>query len=118
MYRIKTNVPLPLSLAFESTLTEVIFFVHFQPATAYTKYVIVSIPYMNNTFSTITFVYFTCRLTGFTIPPPVTSSGSIFSLRLTSDFAVSAHGFKAAYEGKENTHHHLASRFDTCVKIL
>uniref|UniRef100_A0A668AKV0 CUB and Sushi multiple domains 3 n=1 Tax=Myripristis murdjan TaxID=586833 RepID=A0A668AKV0_9TELE len=38
------------------------------------------------------------RLTGFTIPPPVTSSGSIFSLRLTSDFAVSAHGFKIAYE--------------------
>lgn len=41
-----------------------------------------------------------CRLTGFTIPPPFTSSGSIFSLRLTSDFAVSAHGFKVAYEGK------------------
>uniref|UniRef100_A0A8C6LFC0 CUB and Sushi multiple domains 1 n=1 Tax=Nothobranchius furzeri TaxID=105023 RepID=A0A8C6LFC0_NOTFU len=40
----------------------------------------------------------TCRLTGFSIPAPVTSSGSIFSLRLTSDFAVSAHGFKAAYE--------------------
>ncbi|KAM7420375.1 hypothetical protein PAMA_014883 [Pampus argenteus] len=38
------------------------------------------------------------RLTGFTIPSPVTSSGSIFSLRLTSDFAVSAHGFKVAYE--------------------
>ncbi|TNN26390.1 CUB and sushi domain-containing protein 3 [Liparis tanakae] len=32
------------------------------------------------------------------MPPPVTSSGSIFSLRLTSDFAVSAHGFKVAYE--------------------
>lgn len=43
-----------------------------------------------------------CRLTGFTIPPPVTSSGSIFSLRLTSDFAVSAHGFKVAYEGKNS----------------
>uniref|UniRef100_A0A4W6EL58 CUB and Sushi multiple domains 3 n=1 Tax=Lates calcarifer TaxID=8187 RepID=A0A4W6EL58_LATCA len=41
---------------------------------------------------------FRTRLTGFTIPPPVTSSGSIFSLRLTSDFAVSAHGFKVAYE--------------------
>lgn len=35
------------------------------------------------------------------MPSPVTSSGSIFSLRLTSDFAVSAHGFKVAYEGKE-----------------
>lgn len=43
-----------------------------------------------------------CRLTGFTIPPPVTSSGSVFSLRLTSDFAVSAHGFKVVYEGKKN----------------
>ncbi|XP_031134127.1 CUB and sushi domain-containing protein 3-like isoform X1 [Sander lucioperca] len=41
---------------------------------------------------------FRTRITGFTIPPPVTSSGSIFSLRLTSDFAVSAHGFKVAYE--------------------
>ncbi|XP_077382387.1 CUB and sushi domain-containing protein 3-like isoform X4 [Festucalex cinctus] len=41
---------------------------------------------------------FRTRLTGFSIPPPVTSSGSIFSLRLTSDFAVSAHGFKAFYE--------------------
>uniref|UniRef100_A0AAQ4NQP8 CUB and Sushi multiple domains 3a n=1 Tax=Gasterosteus aculeatus aculeatus TaxID=481459 RepID=A0AAQ4NQP8_GASAC len=41
---------------------------------------------------------FRTRLTGFTIPAPVTSSGSIFSLRLTSDFAVSAHGFKVAYE--------------------
>uniref|UniRef100_A0AAZ3NYA2 CUB and Sushi multiple domains 3a n=1 Tax=Oncorhynchus tshawytscha TaxID=74940 RepID=A0AAZ3NYA2_ONCTS len=37
-------------------------------------------------------------LTGFSIPPPVTSTGSVFSLRLTSDFAVSAHGFKLYYE--------------------
>uniref|UniRef100_A0A8C7GCM9 CUB and Sushi multiple domains 3 n=1 Tax=Oncorhynchus kisutch TaxID=8019 RepID=A0A8C7GCM9_ONCKI len=42
--------------------------------------------------------HFRTRLTGFQIPPPVTSTGSIFSLRLTSDFAVSAHGFKMAYE--------------------
>ncbi|XP_049586360.1 CUB and sushi domain-containing protein 3 isoform X3 [Syngnathus scovelli] len=41
---------------------------------------------------------FRTRLTGFSVPPPVTSSGAIFSLRLTSDFAVSAHGFKAFYE--------------------
>ena len=34
------------------------------------------------------------------MPPPVTSTGSVFSLRLTSDFAVSAHGFKLYYEGK------------------
>ncbi|XP_064839021.1 CUB and sushi domain-containing protein 3-like isoform X1 [Oncorhynchus masou masou] len=43
-------------------------------------------------------VNFRTRLTGFSIPPPVTSTGSVFSLRLTSDFAVSAHGFKLYYE--------------------
>uniref|UniRef100_A0A3B3YU70 CUB and Sushi multiple domains 3a n=1 Tax=Poecilia mexicana TaxID=48701 RepID=A0A3B3YU70_9TELE len=37
-------------------------------------------------------------LTGFQAPPPVTSTGNVFSLRLTSDFAVSAHGFKLNYE--------------------
>ncbi|KAK1804742.1 hypothetical protein P4O66_003593 [Electrophorus voltai] len=41
---------------------------------------------------------FRTRLTGFQIPAPVTSTGSVFSLRLTSDFAVSAHGFKIYYE--------------------
>lgn len=40
------------------------------------------------------------RLTGFQVPPPVTSTGNVFSLRLTSDFAVSAHGFKLIYEGR------------------
>ncbi|CAL8373174.1 unnamed protein product [Boreogadus saida] len=38
------------------------------------------------------------RLTGFQVPSPVTSTGNVFSLRLTSDFAVSAHGFKLNYE--------------------
>uniref|UniRef100_A0A672SF25 CUB and sushi domain-containing protein 3-like n=1 Tax=Sinocyclocheilus grahami TaxID=75366 RepID=A0A672SF25_SINGR len=41
---------------------------------------------------------FRTRLTGFQVPAPVTSTGSIFSLCLTSDFAVSAHGFKMYYE--------------------
>ncbi|XP_058232392.1 CUB and sushi domain-containing protein 3 isoform X1 [Hemibagrus wyckioides] len=41
---------------------------------------------------------FRTRLTGFQVPAPVTSTGSVFSLRLTSDFAVSAHGFKIYYE--------------------
>uniref|UniRef100_A0AAX7SXP7 CUB and Sushi multiple domains 3a n=1 Tax=Astatotilapia calliptera TaxID=8154 RepID=A0AAX7SXP7_ASTCA len=41
---------------------------------------------------------FRTRLTGFQVPPPVTSTGNVFSLRLTSDFAVSAHGFKLNYE--------------------
>ncbi|KAF6323367.1 hypothetical protein mRhiFer1_008350 [Rhinolophus ferrumequinum] len=44
---------------------------------------------------------FRTRLTGFHLPPPVTSTKSVFSLRLTSDFAVSAHGFKVYYEAKE-----------------
>nr|XP_054601138.1 CUB and sushi domain-containing protein 1a [Nothobranchius furzeri] len=43
---------------------------------------------------------FRTRLTGFQAPPPVTSTGNVFSLRLTSDFAVSAHGFKLNYEGQ------------------
>ncbi|XP_032808661.2 CUB and sushi domain-containing protein 3-like isoform X1 [Petromyzon marinus] len=38
------------------------------------------------------------RLTGFLEPPPITSSGPQLSLHLTSDFAVSAHGFKLLYE--------------------
>ncbi|XP_028834623.1 CUB and sushi domain-containing protein 3-like isoform X3 [Denticeps clupeoides] len=41
---------------------------------------------------------FRTRLTGFQVPAPVTSTGPVFSLRLTSDFAVSAHGFKIYYE--------------------
>nr|XP_034980310.1 CUB and sushi domain-containing protein 3-like [Zootoca vivipara] len=41
---------------------------------------------------------FRTRLTGFHLPPPITSTKSVFSLRLTSDFAVSAHGFKVFYE--------------------
>ncbi|XP_042194838.1 CUB and sushi domain-containing protein 1 [Callorhinchus milii] len=38
------------------------------------------------------------RLTGFQVPPPVVSSGSVVSLWLTSDYAVSAQGFRAVYE--------------------
>ncbi|XP_060679965.1 CUB and sushi domain-containing protein 3 [Hemiscyllium ocellatum] len=43
-------------------------------------------------------VNFRARLTGFQMPAPVTSTGSVFALRLTSDFAVSAHGFKLFYQ--------------------
>uniref|UniRef100_A0A667X494 CUB and Sushi multiple domains 3 n=1 Tax=Myripristis murdjan TaxID=586833 RepID=A0A667X494_9TELE len=46
---------------------------------------------------------FRTRLTGFQVPPPVTSTGNVFSLRLTSDFAVSAHGFKLNYEELHST---------------
>lgn len=50
-----------------------------------------------STYSSLCFY----RLTGFQVPPPVTSTGNVFSLRLTSDFAVSAHGFKLNYEGQK-----------------
>lgn len=40
------------------------------------------------------------RLSGFMLPSPIVSSGSILALWFTTDFAVSAQGFKAIYEGK------------------
>ncbi|KAM6977904.1 CUB and sushi domain-containing protein 1a [Aplochiton taeniatus] len=39
------------------------------------------------------------RLSGFLIPSPIVSSGSVLALWFTTDFAVSAQGFKAIYEG-------------------
>ncbi|XP_072107222.1 CUB and sushi domain-containing protein 1a [Mobula birostris] len=38
------------------------------------------------------------RVTGFQLPSPIVSSGSILTLWFTTDFAVSAQGFKAVYE--------------------
>ncbi|XP_077568652.1 CUB and sushi domain-containing protein 1-like isoform X2 [Stigmatopora nigra] len=38
------------------------------------------------------------RLSGFMIPSPIVSTGSILALWFTTDFAVSAQGFKAVYE--------------------
>eukprot|EP00062_Callorhinchus_milii_P009370 gi/632953198/ref/XP_007892273.1/ PREDICTED: CUB and sushi domain-containing protein 1 [Callorhinchus milii] len=38
------------------------------------------------------------RVTGFQLPSPIVSTGSILTLWFTTDFAVSAQGFKAAYE--------------------
>lgn len=48
------------------------------------------------------FCLFVCflRLSGFMLPSPIVSSGSILALWFTTDFAVSAQGFKAVYEGK------------------
>ena len=40
------------------------------------------------------------RLSGFMLPSPIVSTGSILALWFTTDFAVSAQGFKAIYEGK------------------
>ncbi|XP_053315605.1 CUB and sushi domain-containing protein 1 [Spea bombifrons] len=38
------------------------------------------------------------RLSGFQLPSPIVSTGSILALWFTTDFAVSAQGFKAVYE--------------------
>uniref|UniRef100_A0A8C6KRM5 CUB and Sushi multiple domains 1 n=1 Tax=Nothobranchius furzeri TaxID=105023 RepID=A0A8C6KRM5_NOTFU len=38
------------------------------------------------------------RLSGFMLPSPIVSTGSILALWFTTDFAVSAQGFKAVYE--------------------
>ncbi|KAM4694506.1 CUB and sushi domain-containing protein 1 [Discoglossus pictus] len=38
------------------------------------------------------------RLSGFQLPSPIVSTGSILTLWFTTDFAVSAQGFKAVYE--------------------
>lgn len=46
------------------------------------------------------FLSFLSRLSGFMLPSPIVSSGSILALWFTTDFAVSAQGFKAVYEGK------------------
>ncbi|XP_067884582.1 CUB and sushi domain-containing protein 1a [Heterodontus francisci] len=41
---------------------------------------------------------FLTRVTGFQLPSPIVSTGSILTLWFTTDFAVSAQGFKAVYE--------------------
>lgn len=40
------------------------------------------------------------RLTGFQLPATIVSAASTLSLRLISDYAVSAQGFHASYEGR------------------
>lgn len=40
------------------------------------------------------------RLSGFQLPSSVVSTGSVLTLWFTTDFAVSAQGFKALYEGR------------------
>lgn len=42
------------------------------------------------------------RLSGFQLPSSIVSTGSILTLCFTTDFAVSAQGFKAIYEGKNS----------------
>lgn len=40
------------------------------------------------------------RLTGFQLPATIVSVATTLSLRLVSDYAVSAQGFHASYEGR------------------
>lgn len=40
------------------------------------------------------------RLTGFQLPATIVSAATTLSLRLISDYAVSAQGFHASYEGQ------------------
>uniref|UniRef100_A0A8C9L9W8 CUB and Sushi multiple domains 2 n=1 Tax=Pavo cristatus TaxID=9049 RepID=A0A8C9L9W8_PAVCR len=49
------------------------------------------------------------RLTGFQLPAPIVSTGVVLSLWLVSDYAVSAQGFQANYEGKCPMHACLES---------
>ncbi|ELW48602.1 CUB and sushi domain-containing protein 2 [Tupaia chinensis] len=41
------------------------------------------------------------RLTGFQLPATIVSAATVLSLRLISDYAVSAQGFRASYEGDQ-----------------
>lgn len=50
--------------------------------------------------SIITYAFLLHRLSGFQLPSSIVSTGSILTLCFTTDFAVSAQGFKAIYEGK------------------
>eukprot|EP00079_Xenopus_tropicalis_P033546 XP_017947317.1 PREDICTED: CUB and sushi domain-containing protein 2-like [Xenopus tropicalis] len=44
------------------------------------------------------------RLTGFHLPAPIVSSGSLLTLWLVSDYAVSAQGFRSSYEDEKHMH--------------
>lgn len=48
----------------------------------------------------VTLLLISSRLTGFQLPAPIVSTGVVLSLWLVSDYAVSAQGFQANYEGK------------------
>lgn len=57
-------------------------------------------PPISSTTQLIVSVSFGFRLSGFQLPSSIVSSGSILTLWFTTDFAVSAQGFKALYEGR------------------
>lgn len=58
----------------------------------------------------VTFLLISSRLTGFQLPAPIVSTGVVLSLWLVSDYAVSAQGFQANYEGK-------SARFSNCLEL-
>lgn len=77
----------------------------------------------NNTFILFNYihVFLKFRLSGFQLPSSIVSSGSILTLWFTTDFAVSAQGFKALYEGKMLATHHphpLAGGFTLARKAV
>ena len=51
-------------------------------------------------FLTVFVCFFKFRLSGFQLPSSIVSTGSILTLWFTTDFAVSAQGFRALYEGR------------------
>lgn len=57
----------------------------------------------------VIFLLISSRLTGFQLPAPIVSTGVMLSLWLVSDYAVSAQGFQANYEGECPMHTHLES---------
>uniref|UniRef100_A0A8C9LA03 CUB and Sushi multiple domains 2 n=1 Tax=Pavo cristatus TaxID=9049 RepID=A0A8C9LA03_PAVCR len=58
------------------------------------------------------------RLTGFQLPAPIVSTGVVLSLWLVSDYAVSAQGFQANYEGKCPMHACLESYVRNGVNVV
>lgn len=58
----------------------------------------------------VTFLLISFRLTGFQLPAPIVSTGVVLSLWLVSDYAVSAQGFQANYEGK-------SAQFSNCLEL-
>lgn len=58
----------------------------------------------------VTFLLISSRLTGFQLPAPIVSTGVVLSLWLVSDYAVSAQGFQANYEGK-------SAQFSNCLEL-
>lgn len=64
------------------------------------KYTHLLVSVMAARFLTSFSCFLELRLSGFRLPSSVVSTGSVLTLWFTTDFAVSAQGFKALYEGR------------------